>query len=53
MDEKLRAFYASPFAPEFMWIRDATAKACREHNVDLRAVDEVVLPGASIIHAIH
>jgi nucleoside 2-deoxyribosyltransferase len=53
MAETLRAFYASPFAPEFRWVRNAVAKACREHDVELRAVDEVIKPGASIIHAIH
>ena len=53
MAETLRAFYASPFAPEFRWIRDAVATACRQHDVQLRALDEVVHPGASIIQAIH
>jgi nucleoside 2-deoxyribosyltransferase len=53
MEQTLRAFYASPFAPEFRWIRDAVATACREHDVQLRAVDEIVSPGANIIHAIH
>jgi len=53
MAETLRAFYASPFAPEFRWVRNAVAKACREHDVELRAVDEVIKPGGNIIHAIH
>jgi nucleoside 2-deoxyribosyltransferase len=49
----IRAFFASPFAPEYRWIRDAVAKACRHQSVELRAVDEVVLPGAYIINEIH
>ncbi len=53
MASVLRAFYASPYAPEFLWVRDAVAQACREHNVELRAVDEVTLPGRNIIQAIH
>ena len=53
MAEVLRAFYASPFAPEYRWVRDAVATACRQHDVQLRAIDEVVQPGANIIHAIH
>jgi hypothetical protein len=48
-----RAFYASPFAPEFRWIRNAVAKAARELGVELRAVDEVVQPGADIVSTIH
>src|SRR5205809_6434967 len=50
---KLRAFFASPFNPDFLWIRDGVAAACREMGVDLRAVDEIVSPGRSIIDAIH
>jgi nucleoside 2-deoxyribosyltransferase len=53
MEQTLRAFYASPFAPEFRWIRNAVATACREQDVELRAVDEIVSPGANIIFAIH
>ncbi len=53
MGKSLRAFYASPFAPEFLWIRNAVAAACRQHEVDLRVIDEVVSPGSNIIHAIH
>ena len=53
MAETLRAFYASPFAPEFRWVRDAVAQACREHDVVLRAVDEVTVPGRNIIQSIH
>jgi len=53
MADTLRAFYASPFAPEFRWVRNAVAKACREHDVELRVVDEVIRSGANIIHAIH
>jgi hypothetical protein len=50
---KLRLFLAIPYAPEFMWIRDSIATACREHQVELRSVDEVVRPGGEIISAIH
>jgi nucleoside 2-deoxyribosyltransferase len=50
---QLKAFLASPFAQEYRWIRNAAAKACRELNVDLRVIDEVVTPGADIISAIH
>ena len=49
----IRAFFASPFAPEYRWIREAVAKACRRQSVELRAVDEVVPPGANIINEIH
>jgi len=47
------AFYASPFKPEYRWIRNAVAKAARELQVDLRAIDEVVQPGTDIVSAIH
>lgn len=53
MEPSLKAFYASPFAPEFLWVRNAVAKACREHNIQLRVVDEIVVPGGNIVHAIH
>jgi len=53
MPSPLRAFFASPFAPAYRWIRTAVADACRQHDVELRAVDEVVRPGANIIQAIH
>jgi len=49
----LKAFFASPFAEEHRWVRESIADACRQHNVILRAVDEVVTPGANIISAIH
>ena len=47
------AFYASPFKPEYRWIRNAVAKAARELNVEFRAIDEVVQPGTDIVSAIH
>lgn len=53
MANLLRAFYASPYAERFRWIRDAIATACREQEVDLRSVDETVIPGGNIVHAIH
>jgi len=53
MGNRLKAFYASPFSEEFRWIRDAVATACREQEVELRAVDEIVIPGGNIVHAIH
>ena len=53
MAHRLRAFYASPFAPEYRWLRNAVASACRQQDVELRAVDEIVQPGTSIIRAIH
>jgi nucleoside 2-deoxyribosyltransferase len=53
MVNRLKAFYASPFSEEFRWVRDAVATACREHEVELRAVDEIVIPGGNIVHAIH
>ena len=49
----LRAFFASPFANNYRWIRESIADACRQHGVNLRAVDEIVTPGASIIDSIH
>src|SRR5664279_5799719 len=49
----LQAFYASPFAPEFGWIRDAVARACRQYDVVLRAVDEITMPGGDIVQTIH
>lgn len=53
MSDRLKAFYASPFSDEFRWLRDSVATACREHDVELRAVDEVVIHGDNIVHAIH
>ncbi len=53
MSDQLKAFYASPFSEEFKWIRDSVAAACREHDVELRAVDEVVIPGGNIVQTIH
>ena len=53
MANTLRAFYASPFAPDYRWLREAVAMACRQQDVELRVVDEIVLPGANIIQAIH
>ena len=53
MSNRLKAFYASPFSEEFRWLRDSVATACREHDVELRAVDEIVIPGGNIVHAIH
>jgi hypothetical protein len=50
---KYRAFYAGPFAPEYRWLRHAVADATRSLPVELRIVDEVVLPGADIVSAIH
>ena len=50
---EFKVFFASPFAPEYKWIRDAVAEACRLQTVTLRAVDEVVQPGSSIIETIH
>ena len=41
---KLRAFFASPFQPDLLWVRDAVAAACREMEIELRVVDEVVVP---------
>jgi hypothetical protein len=52
-ENRLRAFFASPYAAPFRWIRDAVAAACREHSVELRSVDEVVRPGADIITTMH
>jgi nucleoside 2-deoxyribosyltransferase len=51
-DQKLRAFFASPFNKDFQWIRSSVAAACRELKVDFRPVDEMVTPGESIIGAI-
>ena len=53
MENRLKAFYASPYAEEFRWIRDSVASACREYEVDLRSVDEILIPGGNIVHAIH
>jgi len=52
-DTSLKAFFASPFADAYRWIRDAIASACRQHDVELRAVDEIVTPGTNIIMVIH
>jgi hypothetical protein len=30
------AFFASPFKPEYRWVRNAVAKAARELQVELR-----------------
>lgn len=49
----LRCFFASPFAQEFTWIRNAVARACREHSLEFRAVDETVLPGEDIVSRVH
>ena len=51
--QMIRAFFASPFAEEYRWIRDAASTACREMDVEFRAVDETVLPGDPIVDAIH
>lgn len=48
----IRVFFASPFAPEYKWIREAIAAACRQYSVTLRAVDEITLPGANIVETI-
>lgn len=53
MSTKHRAFFASPFKDEYRWIRNAITAACRELDIDFRAVDETVKPGSSIIDAIH
>ena len=53
MSNHLKAFYASPFSEEFRWLRNSVATACREQDVELRAVDEIVIPGDNIVHAIH
>jgi len=49
----MRAFFASPFAPEYNWVRNAVAAACRKLDIELRSVDEKALPGANIVVAIH
>ena len=48
-----RAFFASPFDHAFEWIRNAAATACRETNVEFRAVDETTLPGTPILQQIY
>lgn len=48
-----RAFFASPFAEEYRWVRNAVAAACRELDIEFRPVDEMVMPGTSIVDAIH
>jgi hypothetical protein len=53
MAERPKAFFASPFNPDFRWVRNAVAEACRYSDVEFRAVDEAVAPGESIIDAIH
>jgi hypothetical protein len=50
---KHRAFFASPFAGDYAWIRSAVATACRELDIEFRPVDEMMMPGTSIIDAIH
>lgn len=49
----MKAFFASPFSDEHRWVRHAIASTCREQDVELRAVDETILPGANIVNAIH
>jgi nucleoside 2-deoxyribosyltransferase len=49
----VKAFFASPFAREYDWVRNAVAKACRELDIELRAVDEKATPGANLVVAIH
>lgn len=54
MSEKQhRAFFASPFAEDYRWIREAVAAACRELRIEFRPVDEMVMPGTNIVPAIH
>lgn len=48
-----RAFFASPFAEKYRWVRHSVAAACRGLNIELRAVDEMVAPGTNIVDAIH
>jgi hypothetical protein len=48
----LRSFFASPFSQDFNWIRNAVARACREHDIEFRAVDETVTPGQDIASSI-
>jgi hypothetical protein len=47
-----KAFLAMPFRPEFKWIRNAIAAACRRLGIDLISVDEQVAAG-DIIAGIH
>lgn len=49
----MKAFFASPFSKELLWVRTSVSAACREHDVELHAVDEIVQPGANIINVIH
>jgi hypothetical protein len=49
----LKAFYASPFADKYRWIRNAVAASCRKLGIDLRVVDETVSPGTDVVSAIH
>lgn len=53
MGERRRAFFTSPFDEPFRWIRNGVATACRELDLDFRPVDEMVVPGTSIVTAIH
>ena len=47
-----KMFLAIPYAEEFAWVRDTIAAACREFDVSLRSVDEVISPGGEILSAI-
>jgi len=53
MSEKHKAFFASSFAEDYRWIREAVAAACRELRIEFRPVDEMVMPGTNIVPAIH
>ena len=53
MPQQLRAFLAIPYRNEFTWIQNSIAAACRQLNVDLIRVDEKIIPGTSIVTAIH
>ena len=53
MSQQLRVFLAIPYRDEFTWIQNSIAAACRKLNVDLIRVDEKIVPGTSIVTAIH
>lgn len=53
MAARRRAFFASPFRRDFMWLREVVRGACEAQGVELRAVDEVTTPGEDLVQSIY
>src|SRR3954465_11804122 len=46
-----RVFFAAPLNPDYQWVRNAAAAACREMKMDFRSIDEKAMPGQDILRA--